>query len=91
MSTSARAELSVINSVQINSSSQSIAGTLRAPKSSLLAMAVIPLPRGTLTATLNPGSGFRGSRTIFLTWQIALWVRKARRQGYDQSSDTARE
>jgi hypothetical protein len=43
MTTSASAELNVIKSVQINSSSQSIAGTLRAPKSSLLAMAVSPL------------------------------------------------
>ena len=46
MSRSARAELSIIKSVQIKSSSQSIAGTLRAPKSSLLAMAMVPLARG---------------------------------------------
>jgi hypothetical protein len=57
ISRSASAELNVIKSVQIKSSSQSIAGTLRAPKSSLLAMAVIPLPRGSETLTPNPGSG----------------------------------
>ena len=62
MSTSARAELSVIKSVQIKSSSQSIAGTLRAPKSSLLAMAVIPLARGNLLVTPGPGWRFRGQK-----------------------------
>ena len=59
MTTSASVELNVIKSVQINSSSQSIAGTLRAPKSSLLAMAMVPLALGSLTITSNPSPRFR--------------------------------
>jgi hypothetical protein len=57
MSISASAELNVIKSVQINSSSQSIAGTLRAPKSSLLAMVLVPLARGSWASTPNPALG----------------------------------
>src|SRR5215472_15569351 len=59
MTTSASAELNVIKSVQINSSSQSIAGTLRPPKSSLLAMVLVPLARGSRPLTPNPRLGFR--------------------------------
>ena len=77
MTTSASAELNVIKSVQINSSSQSIAGTLRAPKSSLLAMAVIPLARGSLLKTPYPGYRFHGLKG------------KYRRPGPDRDTDQA--
>jgi hypothetical protein len=46
----------------MNSSSQSIAGTLRAPKSSLLAMVLVPLARGSHALTPNPRHGFRRGR-----------------------------
>jgi hypothetical protein len=64
MTTNASAELNVIKSVQINSSSQSIAGTLRAPKSSLLAMAVIPLARGNSATTPKPRTWFQAKTAV---------------------------
>jgi hypothetical protein len=79
MTTSASAELIVINNVQIKSSSQSIAGTLRAPKSSLPAMAIVPLARGALTIT--PSQAF-GSALVELF--PLLWVR-LRTTGFSNS------
>ena len=82
ISRSASAELNVIKSVQIKSSSQSIAGTLRAPKSSLLAMAVIPLPRGSQTLTPNPGSGSVVGQQSFSVGTIVLSVAKPQCPGF---------
>ena len=91
MSTSARAELSVINSVQINSSSQSIAGTLRAPKSSLLAMAVIPLSPWHSHSNAESRLRVPWFPNHLLDLANRLVGTESPGQGYDQSSDTARE
>src|SRR5262249_9767052 len=72
--------LSVIKSVQINSSSQSIAGTLRAPKSSLLAMVLVPLARGSFTTTPKQalGSVTEGGNVGGLLQPLGTWRSRTR-------------
>ena len=76
MTTIASAELIVIKSVQMNSSSQSIAGTLRAPKSSRPAMAVIPLAPRRSEHNAEPRFGFHatGAKFALLKHDPEKWV-----------------
>lgn len=74
INTAASTELIEIKSVQINNSSQSIAGTLRAPKSSLLAMAMLPLCRGNRPSNAEPTHWFPPSSGIFTTMSSPAFV-----------------